>query len=125
MTGRDLVGAETHAKAVEDWSQVEVEQMLMERAAESARARIDLRNRARTVGRAKAAFKATRARVALAFRAQDVENPPPTRGAGSVTELIREARVDNDEAVKSAALAFYIAEAEFDAEKEAARLLRT
>ena len=125
MSGRALEGAEAHAVAVEDWSQVAIERMLMERAREAAKARIDLRKKALELGRAKASFKALRATTALRFRAADIEAGTPTRGAGAVTESVREARVDADEHVKDAALRFYIAEAEFDAEQEAARLIRT
>lgn len=125
MSRRDLTGAEAHAQAVEDWSQVEVEKMLMARAQESTRTRVELRVKARELGRAKAAFKATRAKVALAFRAKDIEDDVPSRGSRAITESVREARVDDDERVRDAALAFYVAEAEFDACQEAARLLRT
>ena len=125
MSARDLGGAEAHSRAVESWSQVEVEQMLMDRSAEASRARVELRKKARELGQAKAAYKLAKAQTALRFRAADIENAVPTRGAGAITESVREARVDADERVKDAALRFYIAEAEFDAEQEAARLLRT
>ena len=121
----DLRDTEAYRDAVEDFSQVQIERMLMERASESAKARIHLRTKARELGQAKAAFKALRATKALAFRADDIEKERPTRGAGAITESVREARVDADEQVKDAALCFYIAEAGFDAEQEAARLIRT
>jgi hypothetical protein len=113
------------ARAAEDWSQLEIERDLMDRANAAAKARIALRTKAREVGIAKAQYKAIRATTALRLRAEDIETGAPARGPGAVTESVREARVDANEQVKDAALRYYIAEAEFEAEQEAARLLRT
>lgn len=125
MSERDLAGAEAHADAVESWSQVDVEKMLMGRTGEASRARVELRRKAQQLGQAKAAYKLVRAQTALRFRARDIEDDVPSRGKGAITESIRDARVDADDAVKNAALAFFVAEASFDAEQEAARLLRS
>lgn len=105
--------------ALEDISQVEIERMLMDRAAQANKARLALRKKARDVGMAKAAYKGLCATVALRFRAKEVET------GEKLTESLREAQVNADDNVKDAALRFYLAEAEFDAEQEAARLLRT
>src|SRR5690606_16090462 len=98
---------------------------LMDRTREAARTRVELRRKAAELGHAKAAYKRVRAVVALRYRAQDIEDDAPTRGRGSITESIREARVDADDEVKDAALRYFIADAEFDATREGARLLQT
>jgi hypothetical protein len=87
--------------------------------------RSDLRTGALELGRTKPAYKAIRARVALEWRKHDLDSNVPSRGAGSVTESLREARVDADERVQTAAFAFYTAEAVFNAQVEAARLHRS
>jgi len=123
-TRDDLDDADVLLGAVEDWAQVDIERALVRRAGASSRARVELRNQAREAGRAKANYKLVRAQTALRYRADDIRDGVPSRGAGSITESVREARVDADEQVKDAALAYYVAEALFDAEQEAARLLR-
>lgn len=126
MSGRDVAlrDADAYEDAVETWSQVDVERALMQRSGDAHRMRVKLRRGALNLGRAKADFKRTRAIVALEFRAKDIDDNVPTRGAGAVTESIREARVDADERVKEAAFGFYTAEAVFDSVVESARLIR-
>lgn len=119
-----LEDTEALSAAVEDWSQVQVERELMRLSREAQQTRVKLRRAALRAGRAKARYKATAARVALTFRAEDIENNVPSRGTGSVTEHTREARVNAHEEVKDAAFNHYVSEQVMDATVESARLIR-
>lgn len=110
--------------AVESWSQVEIETELMRLSREANQHRVKLRRAALHFGRSKARYKATTARVALRFRAEDIEAGTPSRGTGAVTESVREARVNDDDEVKDAAVNYYTSEAVLDAVTESGRLLR-
>lgn len=119
-----LADTEVLEDAVERWSQVDVERELWRLSQEANRHRIKLRRAALHFGRSKARYKATAAKTALRFRADDIEAGTPSRGTGAVTESIREARVNDDEDVKVAALNYYTSEAVLDAVTESGRLLR-
>lgn len=120
----DLRDTDAYAGAVEDWSQAQVEQSLIDLAREASRIRIKLRRSALNMGRSKARYKATAARVALVFRDQDIEAGRSSRGVGAITESTREARINDDEAVRDSARHYYMAEAVQDSVVETARLIR-